>query len=409
MTLAAAALPPAGGLDPWRTFVVAAVLLALIGLTLRGIASRRRLAVSAGKWGAAAVGWAAGPAGFGLIGDAERVGVRSLGGILLTWIGLIVGLQCTRALLTRVPGVLWKWAGLDLAFCGLVAAGATVGMLALRLGGDLQPVNAAMAAAIVGATALGWSAETRSLVLGTNREQQALAALVRAGAGLLSIAAVVIFGLAASSTDYDTTGYLRFDATAGLGVVATALATAAAVAIGSWLLLERIARRPGERLVVTLGSLAVLAGSAEWLHTTPIFTGFLAGAILGNLRGASVRTLSERIHEAEPVLAVALFLLAGLLLGPVDAPLLAALAAMLIVVRLFLKPEAAAWSDLGGGLSRPALRSIARRPAPIAVAIASAAVLLQDTQLRKTLLAATLVVGATMFLLQLVPRRKGSA
>jgi hypothetical protein len=106
---------------------------------------------------------------------------------------------------------------------------------------------------------------------------------------------------------------------------------------------------------------------------------------------------------------VSLFLLAGLLLGPVDAPLLAALAAMLIVVRLFLKPEAAAWSDLGGGLSRPALRSIARRPAPIAVAIASAAVLLQDTQLRKTLLAATLVVGATMFLLQLVPRRKGSA
>jgi hypothetical protein len=43
------------------------------------------------------------------------------------------------------------------------------------------------------------------------------------------------------------------------------------------------------------------------------------------------------------------------------------------------------------------------------VAIASAAVLLQDTQLRKTLLAATLVVGATMFLLQLVPRRKGAA
>jgi hypothetical protein len=282
-------------------------------------------------------------------------------------------------------------------------------MLALRLGGDLQPVNAAMAAAIVGATALGWSAETRSLVLGTNREQQALAAVVRAGAGLLSIAAVVIFGLAASSTDYDTTGYLRFDATAGLGVVATAIATAAAVAIGSWLLLERIARRPGERLVVTLGSLAVLAGSAEWLHTTPIFTGFLAGAILGNLRGPGVRTLSERIHEAEPVLAVSLFLLAGLLLGPVDAPLLAALATMLIVVRLFLKPEAAAWSDLGGGLSRSALRSIARRPAPIAVAIASAAVLLQDTQLRKTLLAATLVVGATMFLLQLVPRRKGSA
>jgi hypothetical protein len=409
VTLAAAAIPPAGGSDPWRTFVVAAVFLALIGLTLRGVASRRRLAVAVGKWGAAAVGWAAGPAGFGLLGDAERTGLRSLGGILLTWIGLIVGLQCTRALLVRVPGVLWKWSGLDLACCGLVAVLATVGMLAMRLGGDLQPVNAAMAAVIVGATALGWSGETRSLGLGTSRESQGLAALVRAGAGLLSIVAVLLFGLAASATDFDPTGFLRFDAAAGLGVVATALVTAAAVSIGSWLLLERIARRPGERLVITLGSLAVLAGSAEWLHTSPIFTGLLAGAILGNLRGPSVRTLAERIHEAEPVLAVALFLLAGLLLGPVDSPLLAALAAMLIVVRLFLKPLAARRSIGIPDLPQATIRSIVRRPAPIAVAIAAAAVLLQDTQLRRTLLAATLVVGATTFLMQIVPRRKGAA
>jgi len=404
----AAALPPAGGSDPWRTFVVASVLLALVGLTLWGIASRRRLAVSAGTWGAAALGWATGPAGFALVGDAERVGIRSLGGIALTWIGLIVGMQCTRSLLPRIPRVLVRWAAWDVASCGVVAALATIGLLAVRLGDDLHPVNAVVAAAIVGATALGWTAETRSLSLGTSREAQALATFVRAGAGLLAIVAVMVFGLAASVTDYDTTGFLRVDAVAGLGVVATALVTAAVVAIGSWLLLERVARRPGERLVITLGALAVLAGSAEWLHTSPIFTGLLAGAILGNLRGPSVRTLSERIHEAEPVLAVALYLLAGLLLGPVDPPLLAAVAAMLVAVRLFLKPLAASRAKVTDGFLRGTIRSIVGRPAPIAVAIATAAVLLQDTQLRRTVLAATLVVGAMTFLMQLAPRRRES-
>jgi hypothetical protein len=48
------------------------------------------------------------------------------------------------------------------------------------------------------------------------------------------------------------------------------------------------------------------------------------------------------------------------------------------------------------------IRSIARRPAPIAVAIAVGGVLLRDSQLRRTVLAATLITGLAVFLLHLV-------
>lgn len=397
-----------GDIAPWKAIVASVVLAVIVAATLWGVGSRRRLALAIGMWLAAAAGLVIGPAGFELVGERELVTIRPLGGVLLTWIGLIVGLQCAAPIMARVPGTLLRWTAVDAVLCGGLAGSAAVAILALRLGEDFKAVNAAMAAVIVAATAVGWSGDTRSLHLASGRHGQAISALVRAGSGLLGLVSVTVFGIAASLTDYDRSGFLRMSLGDGLVVVGTAAATASLVAVGSWLLLEKLARRPGERLVVTLGSLAVLGGTAEWLHTSPLLTGLLAGALLANLPGQSVRALSDRIREAEAVLGMALYMLAGLLLGPVDGPVLLALVGVLFATRLILKPLAIRGAGLASEFGRPAIHLAARRQAPIAVAIAVAGALLQATQLRRTILAATLLTGVSMLALHLVSRARRS-
>ena len=393
-----------GEIAPWRVILAGTVLLGLVWFTLRGVGSSRRLAVSYGKWLAVAIGLAIGQAGLGLLGERELASVRPLAGILLTWIGLIVGLQLAGAALRRVPAVLLRWSLLDGILC-VLASLATVWLLWFRLDVDPWSASSMMAAILVGTACLGWSPETRSLGLGHDRESQSLATLVRAGAGLQAAVATLVFGVSATVTDFGADGHLRFEGWWGIVLLATAACTSVLVAIGAWLLLERITRGPGERLVVTLGAIAVLAGTAEWLHTTPLFTGFTCGAVLANLRGRGLDSLAVRLKEAELSLGVALFLLAGLLLGPVDVPLLAGLVGICLLVRMACKPAATALARLPLRTAGRRVRRAARQPAPLATAIVAGGVLLRDSQLRRTVLAAILLGGLVVFLLQFLPAR----
>lgn len=399
-----------GEIAPWKAIVAAAVLVVIVSVTLRGVGSRRRLALALGKWLAAAAGLAIGQAGLGLVGEREMVTIRPLGGVLLTWIGLIVGLQLSRDVLARVPSVLLRWSALDLALGAAVAA-VTVGILSTRPEIDPWTASVAIAAVLVATGCLGWSPETRSLGLGHARDGQLQATLVRAGAGLQAVLATLAFGVAACVTDFGSDGVLRFEVRGGLAVLATDTVTAVVVGLGCWLLIERLARQPGERMVVTLGTLAILAGTAEWLHSTPLYSGLVCGAMLANLGGAGLRRLEFRLKDAELTLVIAVFLLAGLLLGPVDVPLFASLVGLGLAVRILGKPAVAALARLPGPPSWAATFSIASRPAPIAVAIAVGGVLLRDSQLRRTVLAATLAVGLTMFLVHLAwtSSRRGRA
>lgn len=397
-----------GEIAPWKAIVAAAVLVGIVAATLRGVGSRRRLALALGKWLAVAAGLAIGQAGLGLVGERELVTIRPLGGVLLTWIGLIVGLQLSRAVLARVPVSLVRWSAADAAL-GVAVAAATVWILSTRPGIDPWTASVGVAATLVACVGLGWSPETRSLGLGHSRGGQAIATLVRAGAGLQAAVATLAFGVAASVTDFGPDGMLRFELRGGFAVLATATAIAVVVGVGCWLLLERLARRPGERMVITLGSLAILSGTAEWLHATPLYSGFICGAMLANLGGAGLRRLEVRLKDAELTLAIAVFLLAGLLLGPVDVPLLAWLVGLLLAVRAVGKPAVTALARLPGPPSWAALRTIARRPAPVGVAIAVAGVMLRDSQLRRTVLAATLVAGLLVFLLHLIRPPSGRA
>lgn len=392
-----------GEIAPWRAIVAGAILLLLVLVTLRSAGSRRRLASAYGKWLAAAAGLGLGQAGLGLVGPGELATIRPLAGILLTWVGLIVGLQLSGPLLQRVPAVLVRWSALDL-LVGVLAGAATMWIIWLRLGVSPWTASSAIAGILVAIACLGWSPETRSLGFGHSREGQTLATLVRAGSGLQAAIATLIFGIAATVTDFGPDGTLRFEGWWGIGLLTTATVTSVLVAVGSWVLLERIASRPGERLVVTLGALAVLAGTAEWLHTTPLFSGLVCGAVLANLGGPGLRSLAIRLKDAELTLAVAVFLLAGLLLGPVDGQLLAAITGICLLVRLTLKPAEAVLVGLPGNLPRQVLRIATRRPAPLAMAIVTGGVLLRDSQLRRTVLAAMLLSGLVLFLVHLLPR-----
>lgn len=390
-----------GDIAPWKAIVAAVVLAGIVAATLWGVGSRRRLALSIGKWLAAAAGLVIGQVGFGLVGERELVTIRPLGGVLLTWIGLIVGLQLSREVVARVPSALLRWSALDVALATAVGA-ATVWILSARPDVDAWTASVGVAATLVATACLGWSPETRSLGLGHGRDGLMLATLVRAGAGLQAVLATAAFGVAACVTDFGPDGELRFEARGGLAVLATATLTAVVVGFSCWLLMERLARRPGERMVVTLGTIAILAGTAEWLHTTPLHSGLVCGAVLANLGGPGLRRLEIRLKDAELTLVVAVFLLAGLLLGPIDVPLLVALVGLMLAIRIAGKPAVTALARLPGPPTWPVIRSIARRPAPIAVAIAVGGVLLRDSQLRRTVLAATLITGLAVFLLHLV-------
>jgi len=386
-----------------RALLAAAVLLGLLALTLRWAGARRRLALAASGWIAVAAGLLLGPAGFEILGEREVRALRPIAGVALTWIGLIVGLQLHRTLLRRIPPELWRWALGDLLRCGVPAAIATgVALAAIvgwRFGGSVHWGNVVLASAVAGTVALGWSPETRSMRLGHSPEGRRLGILVKAGSGLLSTFAVFGFGIASAAISVGAEGYLAFAPWRAVGVLATAAATGGFIAIGCWLLLERVARRPAERLVVTLGTLAVLSGTSEWLHVSPLLGGALCGVVLANLGGSGIAALSSRLKEAELALGVSIFLLAGLLAGPVDPALLGLLVAILLAVRLFLKPAAPTT------FARRA-RLAALRQAPIAIAIVTSAVLLQGTQTRRTLLAAAIVTGLIVFLAYVVRSRR---
>lgn len=390
-----------GEITPWRAFVAVAVLAGILAITLRSVGARRRLALAIGKWVAAAAGLVLGQAGLALVGEPELATVRPLGGLLLAWVGLIVGLQLSRQAVARMPAVLLRWSALDLLLSAAIAA-VTGWVLWNRLDTSPWTASVAMAMTLMGTACLGWSPETRSLELGRGRPAETTAMLIRAGSGLQAALATLIFGIGASVTDFGPDGTLKFELQGGIAVTATATAIGVTVAIGVSLMVDRLARRAGERMVITLGAIAILAGTADWLHTTPLFSGLVCGAVLANLGGEGLRRLGSRLRDAELTLAVAIFLLAGLLLGPVDGTVLGALVVFALAVRLVGKPAVSALAGLPGPPPWQAIRTMARRPAPIGVAIVVGGVLLRDSQVRRTALAATLIVGFVMFLLHLV-------
>lgn len=371
----------------------AALLLAFLSVTRPAARLARRPLASAllgGGWLALLAGLLLGPGGFELLRPGSVLELRPLTQLGLAWIGFLVGLQLKRSLVTAVPPLLWRWVLVDAAASLLV--GTLLGGAVLMWASGARDWTATWpCAALAGAATIGWSGELRSL-RGFDASSPHVAAMVRAGAGLCTVVALVMGGLATT------------DLTESKWIVATiAVVIAAAVSLRAALGGRVVA--DGGIILALLATLSLVAGAAAAIVTGPLLGAFLLGMVVTNMPGGSMRRMERLVMESEPAVAAIFFLLAGVLLGGVgDWPWVLALA--MVGGRLVLKPwiasrvPATLWRDAASSRMQAAVV----RQAPIAVALAVAAVMSRYAETERGVLLAVVITGMASTVMPLLWR-----
>ncbi len=373
-----------------------ALLLAFLSLTRPAARLARWPLASAllgGGWIALACGVALGPLGAGLLRRESVAELEPLGQMCLAWIGLLVGMQMKGTLLAAVPTPLLRWITLD-AVVSFVGA-ATVSWWALRTAApqvDLRVMWPLLA--MIGAASIGWSGELRSLH-GLDARASGVPALIQGGAGLGSAIAIV-------ASDLVT---LKPGGSASL-ITTLAIAAAATVALRATLGTET--GNQGRLTLALLGTLALVAGAAALAGASTLPGAFLLGMAITNLRGGSMRRMERLVAESEPAVAAVFFLLSGIILGRTPGWWPWIIAGGLLFVRIVAKPIVArialgdAWDQPGARRLRPA----PVRQAPIAVALAVAALLAHDTVAERGCLLALVLCGLGSGVLPLLWRAR---
>lgn len=350
-------------------------------------------ALLGGGWIALACGLLLGPAGIGLL-KVESLGeLRPLTQVGLAWIGLLVGLQMKSSLLAAVPTTLWRWSVLDAVVSFLCAA--TITGLVLRWAAPAASLRVLWPVmSLIAAGTIGWSGELRSL-RGLDTRAAGVASLVQGGAGLGSALAIVCADLISLSPD-------------GSRSLLATLAVATAAAFSLRAVLGSTAGTDGRLTLALLGTLALIAGASASVSASPLPGAFLLGLVVTNLRGAPMRRLERLVAESEPAVAAVFFLLAGVLLRAGFGWWPWLVAGGVLALRVLAKPAMAhlalgdAWSATGAS----ALRTATVRQAPIAVALAVAALQARDGEDQRGALLAVVAIGVASGVLPLLWRRR---
>lgn len=373
-----------------------ALLLAFASLTRPAARLARWPLASAllgGGWIALACGLLLGPSGIGLL-KVESLGeLRPLMQVGLAWIGLLVGLQMKSSLLAAVPPTLWRWSVLDATVSFLGAA--TITGFVLRSAAPAADLRTLWpVVSLVAAGTIGWSGELRSL-RGLDTRAASVASLVQGGAGLGSALAIVCADLISLSPD------------GSRSLVATlAVATAAAFSLRA--VLGSSAGTDGRLTLALLGTLALIAGASASVSASPLPGAFLLGLVVTNLRGAPMRRLERLVAESEPAVAAVFFLLAGVLLRAGLGWWPWMIAGGVLALRVLAKPVIAhlALDELWKAPGADALRPATVRQAPIAVALAVAALQAHDGEGQRGALLAIVAVGVAGGVLPLLWRQR---
>ncbi|MGA1631278.1 MAG: hypothetical protein ACO4CI_00295 [Phycisphaerales bacterium] len=401
--------PDSGGVPiGFRIFLA---LVALGGLSIAaGSPLGRRLhrnravaALAAGGWFAVLAGAAIGPAGLDVIDAAIFAEVRPLLVVALGWVGLIVGLQLRLRVLQAVPKVVWRWVLVDAAVSasiaialGLAACGWWIeGFFELAAESPGLVIAIVPAIAALAASNLGWAPETRSLRIELSDRTRRIAVLVSAGAGLASVIAVATLGLTALPIA-ETTEAVSFDARLGLVRLGVLAGIAVLAGTAARFLLGSIERNSPQMLVVLLGLVCLVGGIADAAGIPPLLSGLLAGVVIANLPEGPSRELESVLRRGETAGAILLYAVAGVLatFEPGWGAVLLALG--LAASRTLLKTAWMSAALRGGGEELPRgtpLRLATVRQAPIAVAIAVSLVLVEDSQLSRTILSVVVLTG----------------
>lgn len=307
---------------------------------------RRRFPISnvlGGGWALLALGIAIGPHGAGVL-DGERLSqVQPILLVLLTWSGVIVGLQCQATLVRAIPNVLWRWITFDLTISLLMSV-AVAGLLA-RIWQPESPAAAQiLLTGVTAAIAIGWNPETRSLGIRSDAPAMRLAVLVQSGAGVLAICSLAIATLALQCAHQDFSGAVIFAPYGGMLALAMECGAVIVVSLGAYGILRDSREDDARTTLIVIGSLCLLSGIAVTFGGSGLLTGLLFGAMIG-LGRRRLRGLEHLLSYSEPIVASACFFFAGITLAfPGGATSLnsiltvIAIALSLAIARRVLKP-----------------------------------------------------------------------
>ncbi len=403
--------------------IAALFVLALLATSKRAYRVRRsRLgaAAVAGGWIAITVGAILGPSVSGLITPDAVLRATPLLSVGLGWIGLMVGLQARRDILTHLPRAVWRLSLLDAALSVACVAGAL--MIVVRAY-DLGANPGLIAGALLAAATIGWSMETRSLGVDSLPGGHQRAVLLRASGGLAAILAITTFGIASALTQVDP-GSTEADNTRAIATRLAALAGAAIIAVLLAIVAKeglRIAgKRRAEMLVVFLGVVGLAAGISADLGISPLFPSMLCGAVFANLRStgpsdsqADTALFGRFILQAEHIIATIFSLLAGILLDPRITIVGLVVVGAIVLVRVIVKPLAFMFADSEHSYDNPGARRAARfatiRQSPVAIAIAVSLFILAPDADAQRLLTIVILVGITCELLASFAVRRRTA
>lgn len=400
--------------------IAALVVIALLATSKRAYRVRRsRLgaAAVAGGWIATAVGALLGPSVSGLITPDAVLRATPLLSVGLGWIGLMVGLQARRDILSRLPRAVWRLTLVDSALSVALVAGALIALAIMH--GDLANRAGVVAVALLASASIGWSMETRSLGIDATTEGRERSVLLRASGGLSAIVAITLFGVVASVLPLDLT--VAADRAPSsipmrIGALAAASGVGVVLAIIAKEALRLASKRRDEMLVVFLGVVGLAAGVSADLGVSPLFPAMLTGATLANLRAADAASpaadtalFGRFILQAEHVIAVIMALLAGVLLDP-TIPLIGVLAVgALVLARTVAKPLAFALVDRAP-VADINIKRVARaapiRQSPVAIALAVSLFILVPEVDAQRLLTVVVLVGFLCDLLAALAARR---
>lgn len=353
---------------------------------------------------AMAIGFLLGPRAIGVIPDEPLQDAMPIAMIGLGWIGVMVGLQLRRDLISALPREVRR-----LTIADAIASSAVFGGLAALLlpvwTGQPDPATWWLGVALIGGGSIGWSMETRSLRrTGTSPAGDRLSLAVRAGGAVGGISAILVFGVASDLVVRDASGGQGFDLLAAAITIAITIVLAVALGIFGRYFLDVAGRQREHQLVVFIGIVVFAAGVATEMGLSPLMGAMLTGVVIANLAGDRLRGFERFILKAEHTVAVLFSVLAGILLDERIGWGGLAIVAAIVLARLAIKPALAAAvlrstraeDDRRGLPPLPRASAIylgAARQSPLIAAMAVGLVLTEPSIYHQRLLAIVVFAG----------------
>lgn len=394
--------------------IVVVLVVALMATSARLYRVRRTRIMSllfSGGWPALVVGVALGPEVSGLIEADTILAATPLLVAGLGWVGLMVGMQCRRDLFAQLPNFSAAVVALDGVATAFIAGGVAIVGLGVWTGWTPGWPEYVEPVAVLIAASTGWAMETRSLSPSRSAPSQRVALLVRVTGGLGAVAAITEFGIAEKLVIQRDGGMVA----AGLADAATGLAITLTLACLAGLLgrfaIERAGKSGGEQLAVYFGLVALVAGVATQLGYSPLLAAMCTGIVVANISTTNLLQFERFIVNAEHIIAVIVFMLAGLLMRLSIGWPEVLLACALTLSRAAYKPLVLAWGLGRAGARSPdkaeppdlnaagALRFGPIRQSAVAAPIALGLVLLSPSEFNRRLLTIVVVCGILSALL----------